>query len=289
MWKQRAVSLCSCIALLPLIVACTGGPGSPPQAYAPPAPSSPPSFAAIQTGLTPRYAAPAAEAAALPYQAAGVPAGPGGVYTVAARTSPGAIIVMLPGAGAVFPTDPALWAAQGFDVVAPPPAELYRLAAVQESATAHLIAEAEALADAPVWLIGPNSAIQAAMAALPPAGSGQVSGVVVTSAATGAGTCNEEMTYSYDGSGPPKLSVRKSGDACGPGSPFAIAPNSTVAPPGPAIPQHRPRLIETSVPAAPGHAPRVIEADAGGQLATPAQQQATVRQIADLIKSAPPG
>jgi hypothetical protein len=179
MWKQRAVSLCSCIALLPLIVACTGGPGSPPQAYAPPAPSSPPSFAAIQTGLTPRYAAPAAEAAALPYQAAGVPAGPGGVYTVAARTSPGAIIVMLPGAGAVFPTDPALWAAQGFDVVAPPP--------------------------------------------------------------------------------------------------------------GPAIPQHRPRLIETSVPAAPGHAPRVIEADAGGQLATPAQQQATVRQIADLIKSAPPG
>src|SRR5579875_2945319 len=88
MWKQRAVSLCSCIALLPLIVACTGGPGSPPQAYAPPAPSSPPSFAAIQTGLTPRYAAPAAEAAALPYQAAGVPAGPGGVYTVAARTLP---------------------------------------------------------------------------------------------------------------------------------------------------------------------------------------------------------
>src|SRR5579871_6031601 len=132
MWQERAVSLCSCIALLPLIVACTGGPGSPPQAYAPPAPSSPPSFAAIQTGLTPRYAAPAAEAAALPYQAAGVPAGPGGVYTVAARTSPGAIIVMLPGAGAVFPTDPALWAAQGFDVVAPPPAELYRLAAVQE-------------------------------------------------------------------------------------------------------------------------------------------------------------
>ena len=39
------------------------------------------------------------------------------------------------------------------------------------------------------------------MASMPPGGPGQVSGVVVTSTSTGAGTCSEQMVYSYSGNG----------------------------------------------------------------------------------------
>ena len=37
MWKQRAVTLCGCLAVLPLLMGCANGGGGSPQAYAPPA------------------------------------------------------------------------------------------------------------------------------------------------------------------------------------------------------------------------------------------------------------
>ena len=132
---------------------------------------------------------------------------------------------MLPGPGDMLTADPRLWAAQGLDVVTPSPAEIYRIAADQQAAAARLIAEAQA--DAPIWLVGPNPAVEAAMAAMPRSGAGQVSGVVVTSTTSGAGTCSERMTYSYSGSGaPPKVSVSRSGDGCPAGSPFGPGGNS---------------------------------------------------------------
>ncbi len=105
--------------------------------------------------------------------------------------------------------------------MAPPP-EPYRFAAAQTAALDRMIDAARAMADAPIWLVGPNPAIEAAMGT-PIAGPGQVSGVVVTSVASGIGTCSERMVYSYSGNGAaPKVAVSKSGDACPPGAPFGV-------------------------------------------------------------------
>ncbi len=226
-----------------------------PQAYAPPQPY-----------VSQVYAPPVTTPA---------PADLGGarVYAIGPG-APAAILVMLPGPGDVITANPQLWTAQGFDVVTPTPSEFYRFAAEQERAAAQLIAQAEALADAPIWVVGPNSAIETAMASLPAGASGQVSGVVVTSTSSGAGTCSERMIYSYSGNGAPQVSVSKSGNACPPGSPFGAGTNSTATPHLPLVQPHAPRLIEASAPAAAG---------------SPAAQRAAVRQIADLIKSAPPG
>ncbi len=200
---------------------------------------------------------------------------------------------MLPGPGEMVTSSPQLWADQGFDVVTPTPAEFYRYTADREAAAARLIAQAQALADAPVWLVGPNPAMEAAMASMPSCGPGQVSGVVVTSTSTGAGTCREQMVYSYSGNGAaPRVSVSKSGNACPAGSPFgssSIGPgtNSIRSSPAPAARPNAPRLIETSAPAAQPRAARVIEAAVPAQSGSPAQR-AAVQQIADLIKSTPP-
>jgi hypothetical protein len=260
MCKQRAVALCGCLAALPILFACSAGAGGPPQAYY----------------LPPQvyYAPPPAPAMSV----APDDTGAARVYTVAPGT-PAAILVMLPGAGDRISADPQLWAAQGFDVVAPTPPNIDRIFADQQAAAARLIAEAQALANSPVWLVGSGRAIAAAMAALPPGAPGQVSGVVVTLTSSGAGTCNERMIYSYSGSGAPKVSVRKSGDACPPGAPFGgatapaiLSPPETIAPPAPAVQPNRPRVIEAAAPAAE----------------TPAARQARIHELAELIKS-PPG
>ena len=129
------------------------------------------------------------------------------------------------------------------------------------------------MTEAPVWLVGPNPAIEAAMAAVPMAEPGQVSGVVVTSMTSGAGTCSERMIYSYSGNGaPPKVSVSKSGD-CPAGSPFGSVgggSNPAIAPPMPAVRPNTPRVIEAAAPTSLG-------------------SPAAVQQVAGLIKSAPPG
>jgi hypothetical protein len=239
MWKQRSVALYVCLAALPLLMGCANGTGGQPhQAYFAPAP------------------------------AAGVPADAGGIRTyVTAPGEPVAILVMLPAAAGMLPGNPQLWSAQGFDVVTPPPSDIYPIAAGQEAAAARLIAEAQALADAPLWLVGPNPAIEAVVASLP-GGSGRVSGVVITSTNSGVATCSERMVYSYSGHGAPKVSVSKSGNACPPGTPFGGGSNSTAAPPEPAV---RPQ------------APRVIEAAAPTGLNSPA----AVQQVAELIKGTP--
>ncbi len=155
----------------------------------------------------------------------------------------------------------------------PPPGEIYQLAADRNAAFERLIASAQVMANAPIWLVGPNPAIEAAMAAVPMAGPGQVSGVVVTSVASNVGSCSERMTYSYPGNGAaPKVTVSKSGNACPAGSPFGAGSNPAVVPQMPAAPANRPRLIEASAPAA------------GASVST---QQAAVKRLAERIKAAP--
>lgn len=282
MWKQRAVTLCGCLAILPIVTGCSYGVGGP-QAYAPGSGYAPPAA----------YSPPQAYELAAPFGMQPADSGAAPVYAIGPNT-PAAIVVMLPGPGDIMAASPQLWADQGFDVVTAPPAEFYRLAADQQAAAARLMAQARALADAPIWLVGPNPAIEAALASMPPGGPGQVSGVVVTSTSTGAGTCSEQMVYSYSGNGAaPKVSVSKSGNACPPGSGFgprSIGPgtNSIEAQPQPAVRHHAPRLIETSTPPARSPAPRVLEAAVPAQSNSPAQR-AAVQQIADEIKSAPPG
>lgn len=260
MSNPRALTLCCCLAALPLI-GCANGTGGPPQAYIP---SASQAYAA-QANIRP---APTPSLAGDQNSARFYAAGPG---------APVAILVMMPGPGDFLTADPALWAAQGFDVVAPP-SEPYQLAADQPAALDRLIDAARAMADAPIWLVGPNPAIEAAIAGAPIAGPGQVSGVVATSLASGTGTCSEQMTYSYSGNGAaPKVRVSKSGDACPPGAPFGVTTGGGVAPLAPMPPSHTPRLIEASVPAA--------SALAGSPAAS--SRQAAVRRIAELIKSAP--
>jgi hypothetical protein len=238
MSKPSAVTLFCCLAALPLI-GCANGVGPQSQAY----PTSAP-----------------------------VAAVPGGerVYAVG-PAGPAAILVMLPGPGDVLTADPALWASQRFDVVTPPPSEIYQLAANCEAAFDRLIARAQAMADAPIWLVCPNPAIESAMASMPRPGPGEISGAVVTSMASGTGMCSERMIYSYSGNGaPPKVSVSKSGD-CPAGSPFGSVgggSNPAIAPPMPAIHPNPPRVIEAAAPT-----------DRGSRNA--------VQQVAELIKSAP--
>jgi hypothetical protein len=231
---SQAVSLCGCLAALPLLTGCANGVGRPPQAYALPVPAT--------------------------------------------ETAPAAVLVVLPDPGGILAADPLLLAAQGFDAVAPSPSMMYRIAAAQEQAAARLVAQMQALvramADGPVWPAGPNPAVEAAMA---PGEPGQMSGMVVTSMTSGAGSCSERMTYSYSGNGaPPKVSVSKSGSACPAGSPFGDGANSTPAPAAPAAPAvpTKPRLIEASAPAgnAPASAP-----------------QSAVQRLADVVKASPPG
>lgn len=237
MWMQRAVTLCGCLAALPLM-GCANGLGGPPQAHAP--------------------AVPGSEAAR--------------VYAV----GPGqraAILVMLPGPSGRLGADWLRWAAPGFRVVSPSPTQLYQIVADQQAAAAAMIAQSQAIADAPFWLAGASPAVEATPASMPPTAPGQVSGVVVTSMTSGAGTCSERMIYSYPASGgAPKVTISKAGNACPAGSPLGVGANATIAPQAP-VRAHAPRLIEASA------------STAGGLASAPASG---TRKVADLIKGMPP-
>ena len=154
MWKAPASVLCGCLAALPLI-GCAGDVATSGQA----------------TTVTP-----AAIAEPAPYYA---PAPR--VYAVG-PAAPAAVLVLWPGDDSLA-RDPALWTAQGFDVVTPHPADIYRLVADRQAALAQFVASAHALAHAPVWVVGPGPIIDADLAA--PFGRG-VSGVVMTTVASGA-------------------------------------------------------------------------------------------------------
>jgi hypothetical protein len=251
MWKGPASILC--LAALPLL-GCAGNYTAPqPEAVAP---------------------MPAAEGLAYP----AFYAPPASVYA-ASPAAPAAVLVFLPGSGAIA-SEPALWEAQGFDVVTPP-ADIYRLVADEQAAMARLIASAEALANAPVWLVGPDQAIESAM----PETGGRVSGVIVTSENSPTFSCSESFSYYNPGTGaPPQVKVTKSGD-CGPaGMPAISGRQPSVAAPAPA--PARP-VIETRNRSIPGAAPRprIIEASAAGKNLPPTAQ---VRRLAEMIKSVPP-
>ena len=240
MWKAPAAVICGCLAALPLI-GCAGGVASSGQA----------------TAVTPTaIAEPAPNYAPAPR-----------VYAVG-PAAPAAVLVLWPGDDSLA-RDPGLWTAQGFDVVMPQPANIYRLVADQQAALARLVSSAQALADAPIWVVGPGPVIDAALAG-PQFGRG-VSGVVMTSVTSGAGSCSESFLYSEPGTGaPPQVEVKRSGD-CGTGTPAITGRQPSVLPASPAPPPNQPRLIEAS---------------GVGKNLPPA---AKVRHLAELIKSAPPG
>jgi hypothetical protein len=236
MWKPPASIIGCCLAALPLI------------------------------GCAERFAAEQSPVPAAAYLAAS----PGGIYATG-PAAPSAILVFVPGTQTVgsddlLTHDPSLWAAQGFGVVMP---DIAQLIADRQAALERLVFSARALADAPIWLVGPGPAIEAAMPDLPP---GQVSGVVVTSVTSGAGSCSRTVYYSSSGPGAePRVTVKTSGDACG-------APPPVDEPPVPSGVTPLPR-------ARPG-APRIIEASIPDQ-ASPAAQRPLIRQVAKAIKSLP--
>jgi len=238
MWKPFGSILGCCFAAAPLL-GCVGGYTTPPPQAGPP---------------------PAAVAATIPEP---------GVYTTRAA-APAAVLVLLPGPagfGDIAARDPALWAAQGFDVVMPRPLWIDRVIADQQAAVARLLASAQVLADAPIWLVGPSPTIEAVM---PQLGPGQVSGVVVTSLTSNAGSCTTTMYYSNAGAGTEsKAVVKTSGDACGTSTSFGMRQAPAEAVPVPQVKPNAPRLIEASIPTE-----------------KPAQK-AFVQRLADEIKAAP--
>jgi hypothetical protein len=163
--------------------------------------------------------------------------------------APAAVLVLLPGPvdfSDVATRDPALWAAQGFDVVMPRPTWTDRLIGDQQAAVARLLASAQALADAPIWLVGPSPTIEDVM---PQLGPGQVSSVVVTSVTSNAGSCTRTMYYSNPGVGAePKAVVKTSADACGTSPSFGTRQVPAGAVPVPQVKPNAPRLIEASIP-----------------------------------------
>ena len=226
MWKAPAQVLW--LAALPLI-GCAGNIAVPPQAAVTPS---------TVTNTAPYYPAPH-------------------VYT-AGPSAPAAVLVLLPGEDGLA-RDPALWEAQGFDVVTPP-ADIYRLVADQRAALARLVASAEALANAPVWLVGPSPMIEAALPQV-----GGITGAVMTSVGSNTGSCSESFSYFDPGTGaPPK--VRRSGD-CGAGLPNLNGQQPFAAPVVP-----RP------------NSPRIIETSAIPKNLSPA---ARVERLAELIKGSP--
>jgi hypothetical protein len=217
MWKLFGPVVGCCLAAIPLL-GCVGGyTALPPQA-----------------GLPPAYVA-----GALPEP---------GVYTTRAG-APAAVLVFLSApvdASDVATRDPGLWAAQGFDVVMPRPLPTNRLIADQQAAVERLLASVQALADAPIWLVGPSPTIEAVM---PQLGPSQVSGVVVTSVISNAGSCTRTMYYSNPGTGAePKAVVKTSGDACGTSPSFGARQAPAGVSPIPRVQPNAPRLIEASIP-----------------------------------------
>ena len=262
MWKTPASVIC--LAALPLL-GCAGNYTAPRAAAVTPTPVA-------QTG--PSYYRDYHPAAALQAYTAG-------------PVAPAAILVFLPGADVVA-SDPELWEAQGFDVVMPRPADIYRMVADEDAAMARLIASAEAMANAPIWLVGPSQVIETAI----PQAGGRVSGVIVTSGSAPSFSCSESFSYYDPGTGaPPQVRVSRSGN-CGPaGMPAITERQPSVVAPAPAPRSNASPLIETRSRGLPQtapqrHQPRIIEAAAAGKNLPPAAQ---VHRLAEIIKAMSPG
>jgi hypothetical protein len=147
--------------------------------------------------------------------------------------------------------------------------DIIRLVADEQAAMARLVASAHALANAPVWLVGPGPLIDAALASDPQSERGPISGFIVTSVTSNTGSCSESFLYSDPGTGAaPKIERRKSGNC------EAMSPSYT---------GHQPSTLPAPSPARPG-SPRIIEASAAPESLPPAMQ---VQRLARLIKETP--
>ena len=240
--RNRASLLCCCLAALPL-AACAGTYGAAQQYPEPVGFVGPTS-----------YTGPAA---------------------------PAAVLVFLPevagpsGSDVLGTVPPVLWADQGLGVVTPRFTDA--LLAEQRDMDrdiGRMLADARAMTNAPLWLVGSGPQVQQALERLP-AGAG-VSGVVMTSVSGPAGTCSQTVTYSSRGEGaPPVVWVSSSGNDCG-----AIAPG--VRPPVmQEVPQPTPSRLPNAI---------LVRNDHGGtQVAKAANQEPLVRLIAARIKAAPNG
>lgn len=256
MRNTRASLLCCCLAALPLAA----------RAVAPEA--SPAGANVAETG-SPRIAAEPV------------------VYTGPA--TPAAVLVFVPGespygGASVTPASsnplsdipPSLWADQGLGVVTPRITDvLLNEEREADLALRRMLAYARAMADAPIWLVGSAPEVRSALERLP-AGRGTVSGIVITSVSSPAGTCSQTVVYSNRGvGGVPAVQVRSSGDACGTISPGARPPVFEQVP-QPSIPFKTPRLLLVRSEPRP--------ASGGATVRRQDSETPMVRLIADRIK-----
>jgi hypothetical protein len=146
---------------------------------------------------------------------------------------PGAMVVLLPGPGAVAMPN------QGDAVTVDFPAA--RLIAQQETMMRRMMADMDAMMAMP--MPDPRQIIRSVMQGMPQVGPG--SGVVITSVSSGNGTCSQTITYGAPGNdGQPVVKVTQSGNACGaiaPSGPIGMTqsvPTPQTVVPVPAVPNH---------------------------------------------------
>jgi hypothetical protein len=134
-----------------------------------------------------------------------------GVRTI--MVPPGSVVLVLPGFGGM----PAPWSTTNANtpglgdplvrMIAEPDAMMHELAAEMNAAFAQPLIPAAI--DRQM-----NEMLEAAMRGAPPANGGST--MVFTSVTSGAGTCSEQVAYTYPGDGgKPRVSVSRTGSACG--------------------------------------------------------------------------
>jgi hypothetical protein len=178
------------------------------------------------------------------YGASATAAPPSGPQTI--NVPPGAVVLILPGAGEMAP--PAVGAP-----AVPAGDPLLRMVGEQDAMMQHMMAEMTAAFAQPTWPFTQptwpaqiDRTIQAAFGGLPTNLPG--AGMVVTSFSGGPGVCTERMTYVYPANGAqPQVTMTHSGNACGA---IGVTDPRSVMQPLPAQPPEAPT-------AAPSHGPRL--------------------------------
>jgi hypothetical protein len=114
---------------------------------------------------------------------------------------------------AAQPADPTLAMIREVEAQmnAPLGGDLVRFIAQQEAAMDAMFRQIDAMT---AQALRNPGAIQVA---LPPGSTGPASTVMVSSFSNGQGMCSETVTYTYDANGKPRVSVQKTGNACGNG------------------------------------------------------------------------
>jgi hypothetical protein len=112
---------------------------------------------------------------------------------------------------AAQPADPTLAMIRQVEAQmnAPFPGDLVRFIAQQQAAMDAMFQQIDAIT---AQALRDPGAIEVA---LPPGSTGPASTVMVSSFSNGQGMCSETVTYTYDASGEPRVSVQKTGNACG--------------------------------------------------------------------------